>query len=220
MPATMLFPRTAEEGEYFERLAYMAARRARSVKTHEGLKEETFNATPERLTHFLNAIVKEEWSLDVAEMSLFVFDVYGVPSWLMIEFLRHRFIAHDWSFEQRSKRAIQGHRIPVINPFDPESEFHGRFDRLIEESHQLMLDAHKAGVPAEKMRYAAFEGTETAFFVAGNARALHHVFTLRGNSETIDGNGTAAPEFFSLIDDMFYQAQAVCPNLFETLLRS
>ena len=219
MPAKMLFPVTKEDGEYFERMAYMASRRARTVKTHEALLDESLNATPERITHFLNAIVREEWSLDVAEMNVFIWDVWDVPSWLMIEFLRHRFIARDWSFEQRSKRAIQGHRIKVLNPFEPDTDFHDRYEALAEASNQLMMDAHKAGIPAEKMRYASLEGTETAFFVAGNARTLHHVFTLRG-SEGIDGDGKAAPEFFDIIDDMYYQAQAVCPNLFASLLRS
>ena len=219
MSAILLSPRNAEEGEYLERLCFMGARRARTVKNHDDLLHESLNATDVRLSNFLKAIVREEWSLDVAEFATFVYDVEDVPSWLMVEFLRHRFIAREWSFEQRSKRAIQGHRIRALNPFDADSEFYHRYEELAEASQKLMQDAHKAGITAEKMRYAALEGSETAFFVAGNARTLHHVFTLRGSSD-MGANGTAAPEFFDLIDDMYEQAQKVCPHLFQTLLQS
>jgi len=116
MTVTLMMPRDRQDGERQERLCYFAARRARTLKTHAELWKETVEATPERISHFLHAILREEWSLDVAEMTLFVFDIEGVPSWMMTEFLRHRLIARDWSFEQRSKRAIHGNRIDILNP--------------------------------------------------------------------------------------------------------
>ena len=129
----LLFP-DSDTGDRFSHLAHFAARRARSMKAGAELWEEVVGVTEERRRHFLRAILKEEWSLDVAEMSLFIFDIERVPSWLMTEFLRHRLIARDWSFEQRSKRAIYGERIPVLNPFEPddaEGELAMQMDELI-----------------------------------------------------------------------------------------
>ena len=217
----LLFP-DSDTGDRFSHLAHFAARRARSMKTGAELWEEVVGATEERRRRFLRAILKEEWSLDVAEMSLFIFDIERVPSWIMTEFLRHRLIARDWSFEQRSKRAIYGERIPVLNPFEPddaEGELAMQMDELIARSQELMADAHRRGVPPEKLRYACLEGAETSFVAAANARALHHLFTMRGSTD-IGGDGKAAPEFMALVDEMYRQANAVCPQLFGELLRS
>ena len=135
----------------------------------------------------------------------------------MTELLRHRFIARDWSPEQRSKRAIHGERIPVVNPFDPtipeENALHIGFASIAKTSADFMALAHDAGIPAETTRYAALEGSETAFCIAGNARALYDMWKLRGSTATF-GNGKAHPLFQTLADTMYYQAREVCPLLF------
>lgn len=207
-------------GETYEKIAYMAARRARTVKDHDALRREALEeVTTERRRRFLRAVIQEEWSLDVAEMSLFVYDIEGVPSWLMTELLRHRLIAREWSLEQRSKRAIHGHRLPVVNPWEEGTPLHADMAALIRQSQELMARAAAEGHPAERIRYAALEGTETAFMAAGNARAMHHLFTLRG-SPAIGGDGKAAPVFQEVTDRMFALAQEACPGLFQALLRS
>jgi len=215
-----MFPRTQEEGEYLEKLCHFAARRARALVSHEALWAEVEGATPEKRAHFLHYILQEEWSLDVAEMTLFVYDIEGVPSWLITELLRHRFIARDFSFEQRSKRAIQGQRIPVLTDMGDEG---GQGTVIMQElarhSIEAMTELRHLGYPAQKLRYASLEGSETGLVCAANARALHHLFTLRGGQE-IGGDGKAAPEFQELVRQMWGQAKAVCPNLFATLLKS
>ena len=217
MRVQLMYPRNREEGEFFEQVCMFAARRARTMKDHDALWEEASSATSDRLDHFLNYILYEEWSQDVAEFSLFVYDIEQVPSWLMPEFFRHRFIVRDWSFEQRSKRAIHGERISVINPFNryepTESDLWQQMEDLIDQSNSLLTEAHRKGIPAEKSRYACLEGTETAVAVAGNARALYELFLKRGSAD-IGAHGKAAPEFMELADEMFYQAQAMCPRLF------
>ncbi len=218
MNVTLMFP-DKSIGSYFEQLAHFASRRARTVKNHDDLINEVWNASSEKRAKYLKAVVQEEWSLDVMEMNIFVYDIEGVPSWLMTEFLRHRLIARDWSFEQRSKRAIHGHRIDVINPFSSDLDCWSDYEDLVEQSQRLMERMTKKGYPAELTRYAALEGTETSFVCASNARALHHLFTLRG-SKDIDGDGKAAPAFLELVDEMYRQANEVCPVLFDHVLRS
>ncbi len=223
MNVTLIFPITSEEGSYLEEVAHFAARRARTMKSHNELWAEVREkgAVVDQRARFLHYILKEEWSLDVAEMNIFLWDIEGVPSWLLIEFLRRRLIARDWSFEQRSKRAIHGERIPVINPFDQHKEYGlwYQMNDLIARSQAIMAEAHSQRIPAQRLRYAALEGSETSFVAGANARALHHLFTMRG-SEQIGGNGTAAPEFMDVVDQMYEQAQAMCPVLFNEVLRS
>ena len=108
-------------------------------------------------------------------MNIFVWHIADVPSWLMVDLLRHRFVARDWSFEQRSKQAIYGEHIPVINPFDDDQELWDDMDDLILRSQRLMAKAHKRGKPARLVRYAALEGTMTSLVAAANARTLHHL---------------------------------------------
>ena len=221
MKVTLMYPYRDAQGKDFQDISHFAARRARSMKGHDELWSEVVGASEEKQGKFINAILKEEWSLDVAEMNVLVYDVEGVPSWLMTEFLRHRLIARDWSFEQRSKRAMYGEFIPVINPFDQDGEYNlwYAFEELSWQSQALMIEAHKQGVAAEKARYACLEGAETAFVVAGNVRALHHLFTLRG-SKDIGGDGKAAPEFWAVADEMFRLAKERLPLLFPEVLRS
>ena len=219
MKVTLIHPRNREDGTWWEKIAHFAARTARSIKTYDELIAEVEHSTEERRAAFLEAIIEREWSLDVAEMNTFIWHIANVPSWLMIELLRHRFIARDWSFEQRSKRAIYGERIPVLNPFEGDDELFFEMNGLIEKSLALMAKAHKKGMSAEKVRYASLEGSVTSFVAAANARTLHHFFTLRGSSD-IDGNNTAAPEFQKVADAMFEQAHQVSPLLFPRVLRS
>ena len=219
MKVTLIHPRNREDGTWWEKIAHFAARVARTRKTFDELMAEIEGATDQRRADFLEAIVIKEWSLDVAEMNIFVWHIADVPSWLMVDLLRHRFVARDWSFEQRSKQAIYGEHIPVINPFDDDQELWDDMDDLILRSQRLMAKAHKRGKPARLVRYAALEGTMTSFVAAANARTLHHFFTLRG-SEEIEGNGNAAPEFQEVADIMFHQAKEVAPVLFQHVLRS
>ena len=220
MKVELMFPRTVEDGEFFERICMFAARRARTMKEHDELWAEAAGAPEDRVTNFLHYILYEEWSQDVAEFSLFIYDVEHIPSWVMPELYRHRFLIRDWSFEQRSKRAIHGERIPVINPFNVTD--HGglfyKMEQLITDSQELMAEAHKMGLPAQMTRYACLEGAETAVAVAGNARSLNEVFVKRGSTD-IGAHGKAAPEFMELADEMYRQAYAMCPRLFETLSR-
>lgn len=215
MKVRLLFPEDQSQGRIFEQLAYFAARRARTMKGHHALMNEARCITHERRASFLRYILEEEWARDVAEFSFFAWDVEHAPSWLMTELLRHRFIAREWSPEQRSKRAIHGERIPVVNPFDMHINYESWYgmESLITASQALMAQAHHVGEPAEKTRYAALEGSETAFCLAGNARAVYDLVSQRGSTKTI-GNGKAHPVFQELADTMYHQAREVCPMLF------
>ena len=73
---TRLFPRTLEEGGYLEEVAIFAARRCRTTKSTPELWEEVRAKTPNQKRQFLDAVVYEDWALDVLEMLLQASDVY------------------------------------------------------------------------------------------------------------------------------------------------
>lgn len=214
MKVHLMYPHNRQQGKEFERLAHFAARRARTMKTHDELEREVDEASPEKRRNFLHYILEEEWSRDCAEFSFFMWDLEEIPTWLMIEFFRHRFVIRDWSPEQRSKRAIHGERIPVMNPFDVNKDpgFHYWFNELAHDTQEFMATAHEQGFPAEMTRYAALEGSETAVCLAVNARALYDVAKLRASRDTV-GDGNAHPLFQELMDRMYLQARTVCPLL-------
>lgn len=238
MNVTLLFPRNREEGEYFERLIQFAARRARTYKDHKGLWEEINNSTPEKRANFVRQVAVTEWSLDVLEMSFFMYDIEGIPSWLPVELYRHRFLFHDWSPEQRSKRALQADKLPVVNPYKdlldnslaatrlaPENarilRRYNKFEELAKASQEFMREGREAGEAPQLTRYAALEGAETALCLAANARALHHLFTMRGSKTMVgETGGKAAPEFQEMVEIMYTQAKEVCPLIFEKVLIS
>ena len=221
MKCVLMFPRDRADGEYLTRLDYFAARRARTLKNHEELWQEAFeDKNMGQITQFLDDVIGREWALDVLEMNIFMYDIEEVPSWLMVEFLRHRLVARDWSFEQRSKRAVQGARIPTINPF-VGSDMEEQFEILVEHSRNLMETMHRLNYPPERIRYAALEGSVTSFVCAANARALHHLFTLRGSSTLAPSHGgKAAEEFQELVGIMYEQAKEVCPWIFQHVLEA
>ena len=223
MKATLMFPRNKEEGAYFESLAYFAARRARTFKDQDQLVAETDAVGVVKRTNFIKQVVVQEWSLDVAELNIFIYDIESVPDWLMTEFFRHRLIVREWSFEQRSKRALPTGKIPILMPpqiaDDPEAL--DRFNFLAGISIGTADYLKSRGYPPEVQRYAALDAAEVSFVCAGNARALHHLFTMRGSQELVgESGGKASPEFQRLIDAMYNQAREVCPLLFDKVLVS
>ncbi len=216
---TLLFPRSSSDGQFLEKLAHFAARGDRSIKPTAELWDEIEEAGFDKRKHFLDFVLREEWALDVAELNIFVWHINNIPSWLVTEWLRHRMVARDYSFEQLSKRAIHAYRMEVINPFDKEIEQkeYELFQWAVESVTDVMRELQQEGVPAEKIRYLALEGTSTRLTVGANARALHHFFHQRG-TEDIGGTGRAAPEFKQLVGIMYEQAKEVCPILFANLI--
>jgi thymidylate synthase ThyX len=218
---TLAFP-DRDIGPFLEQLAMVAARGDRSLKPYDELWQEVeVAADVGKLGPFLERVVKTDWALDVAELNIFVWHIEGIPSFLVPEWLRHRLIARDWSFQQLSKRAIHADRIEFINPFSKETE---ATNYLIAEVglasiRETIKALHDKGVSAERIRYLCPEGAKTRLTAGANARALHHFFTMRG-SKDIGANGRAYPEFQELVDTMYQQAQEVCPILFKELLKS
>src|SRR3972149_1837364 len=113
MKAYLLSPNNPEAGREAETIAIFAARRCRTTKSHQELWEEVALYSDEKRREFLSKVVTEDWAADVLEMIHLVYDIEDAPVWLVIELLRHRLIAREFSLEQLSQRAISASKLKV-----------------------------------------------------------------------------------------------------------
>lgn len=213
MKVTMLLPRNEVEGEYAETVAIFAARRCRTTKTFEELWGEVAVYSPEKRRNFLSSVVFEDWAADVLEMIHLVFDWEDVPVWLIIELLRHRLLAREFSLEQLSQRAIQPFKLRVEAP-TPELQV--LVDDFIQEAQRIGAEG---GVPPEKLREVFPQGVLVNLCIAGNLRAFQHFWWMR-SSKDFQGKGGAHPKFMALADEMQRQALKVLPITTNVILKA
>ena len=212
MKSTLLFPSTREEGSKLEDIAIFAARRCRTTKTHSELWDEINSRDISWKPNFLQKVVNEDWALDVLEFPILIYDLEDVPMWLIVEFLRHRFIARDFSFEQLSQRAIDSSRLKVDVP--------PQFDAAVELYLQEVIHMAKTtDIPIEELRALYPQGILVNLVISSNLRAFQHLFYMRCSTE-LGGKGGAHPKFQELADGMFEQAKEVYPMSLSVILPS
>mgnify|MGYP005827537429 CR=1 FL=1 len=203
MQVTRLFPRTLEDGEYLENVCNFAARRCRTLKTHNQLWDEVIGWTPQKRSSFFGQVVHQDWALDVLELTHLVLDWEGVPLWLIIELLRHRFIARDFSLEQLSQRAITASEMQILAPDWMQPHIRNYLDAI-------QADPEFSDTPPEDLRAGFFQGTLVNLVVAGNVRSWQHVFNMRA-PKIAGGRGGAHPLFQELAMASFESAREVYP---------
>lgn len=208
MQVHLLFPTSVAEGRYLEQVAVFLARRTRTLKAHDDLWREVRGYSDERLTSFLERVVYNDYATDVLEFPFLIYDLEAVPYWLVMELLRHRFLAREFSIEQLSQRAISPFRLAVDVPQQCADSVSTYLAKLAEVSTDL---------PPEEVRKALPQGVLVNLGIGGNARAFHHLFVMRC-SKSMGGHGTAHPCFQRLADDMLRLARAVYPHIFNRLI--
>lgn len=212
MKATLLQPSSANEGHYAEQIAMVAARRCRSTKSLFDLRMEVQGYSEEKVKSFLKQVIFQDWAADVLEMVHLVYDVEGIPMWMVVELLRHRLLAREFSLEQLSQRAIESGKLEINVPegFTPIVQ-----NYLL----QVMALAKSKSLPPEELRKMYPQGVLVNFVIGGNLRAFHHFFFMR-SSELYGGKGGAHKDFMRLADQMQSQAKVVLPNLMEVILKA
>lgn len=207
MRVRLLFPRSASEGRYLELVSIFLARRTRTTKSHDDLWAEVLNYDDNRVSSFLDRVVFKDYASDVLEFPFLIYDLEGIPYWLVMELLRHRFIAREFSLEQLSQRSISPLRLRVDVP-DCYADVVTRYLTQIAE--------RSAGLPPEEIRKAVPQGVLVSLGIGGNARAWHRIFRLRCSKE-MGGHGTAHPDFQRISDEMLRLARSVYPHIFKSL---
>mgnify|MGYP001565316735 FL=1 len=215
MQARLMFPETQYDGRALENIAIFAARRCRTTKSYVDLRQEVVDYSDERRNNFLTKVVNTDWALDLLEFCPLIYDLEGVPYWLVMELLRHRLIAREFSIEQLSQRAISPTRLEIsLTPTAPEIE-----DAARGYIEQLTNIISQNRLSPEVLRGAYPQGVLVNLVIAANARAFHHFFYMRC-SVVAGGKGGAHPEFMQLADQMLAQARSRYPIIFQRILAS
>src|SRR3990167_3055919 len=196
--ATLLFPSSPLVGENLETLTIYAARRCRTTKQHDELMAEVLSFSDEKRTMFLQTVIFQDWAADVLEIAHLVYDIEDAPLWLVIELLRHRLIARDFSLEQLSQRAIDPARLRVSIQDPGLNELAQEY---LQKIHSYNKEHH---LPPEQAREAYLQSTLVNFVIAGNLRAFSHFWFMRASEP--NGKGGAHPMFQRLADQMLQQA--------------
>ncbi len=157
-----------------ERSVATAARNCYSPRDIETIDEGWTGAEIEQMV----ARVRDAGHLSTFEHTMFTFGVSGVSRVLTHQLVRHRHM----SYEQKSQRYIK-----VKGQFDfvtPPSlaarpEIKAKYDVLMRQIAEFYALALAAGTPAEDVRFALPNATETQIVITANARALLDFFTLR-----------------------------------------
>jgi len=212
MKVTRLFPRTLEEGSYLENIAVFAARRCRTQKSHEDLMSEVMGYSDKKKYSFVSNVVIQDWALDILEFPYLIYDWEDIPLWLVIELIRHRYIARDFSLEQLSQRAILGSKLK----FDVDPSIVPLLEKYMQE---LASSPEYQALSPEAAREAVPQGVLVNLAVAGNLRAWQHVFYMRAPEE-IGGKGGAHPKFQELAKASFNLALEVYPTVLREILPS
>lgn len=210
MRARLLVPSSSVQGQYLEHIAIFAARRCRTTKDFGDLIDEVEGYSLEKRANFLHKVVQEDWAADVLEMIHLVYDIEGIPMWMVVELLRHRLLAREFSLEQLSQRAINAERLNYEAPL----AFHPIIDAYLA---QIMKKAKELKLPPEELRKAFPQGVLVNFVIGGNLRAFHHFFFMR-SSPLFGGKGGAHPDFMKLADQMQAQARERLPHTMVAIL--
>ena len=213
MKARLMIPRDEADGRYAESVAIFSARRCRTVKDYNDLWTEVQGYTIEKREQFLSNVIFQDWAADVLEMIYLVYDLEDIPVWLVIELLRHRLLAREFSLEQLSQRAISGLRLRVEAP---TSELQELTDKFLLDVHNIQTIQKLA---PEVIREVFPQGILVNLCIAGNLRAFHHFFFMRA-SVANGGKGGAHPKFIELADQMLSQARQVLPITLNTIMKA
>ena len=195
MKVTRLFPRNKDDGSYLEDVAIFAARRCRTTKDFDALWSEVISYSEDKSRNFLNQVVFTDWAADVLEMQPLIYDVEGVPVWLVIEMLRHRLMWRDFSMEQLSQRAINPAKLVIKAPTPALQDL---VDEFVTKATAL---AAAGQVPPEQFREVIPQGVLVNLVIGSNLRAFHHFWFMR-SSEAMGGKGGAHPLFMEMADKM------------------
>jgi len=125
----------------------------------------------------------------------------------------------DTSQLQQSQRYVREDNFRYVIPpsFASRPEFLRRFQRLQEEVLDMQREGLRAGLPAEDVRFALTNATETRFVVTTNARQLRHMFNLRccqrAQWEIRALFTELLDEYKKIAPNIFYRAGASCDDL-------
>jgi thymidylate synthase (FAD) len=125
----------------------------------------------------------------------------------------------DTSQLQQSQRYVKEDNFRYVTPpsFARHPEFLRKFEELQDEVLKLQREGLSLGLPAEDVRFALTNATETRFVITTNARQLRHMFNLRccrrAQWEIRRMFTELLDEYKRIAPNIFYRAGASCEDL-------
>ena len=115
----------------------------------------------------------------------------------------------DVSQLQQSQRYVREDSFRYVMPpsFSSRPEFQKRFEKLQDEVMDIQKQGLTLGLPAEDVRFALTNATETRFVITTNARQLRHMFNLRCCQR-------AQWEIRALFTELLDEYRRIAPNIF------
>lgn len=120
---------------------------------------------------------------------------------------------------QQSQRYVKEDNFRYVTPpsFSRHPEFLKKYEELQEEVLKLQREGLSLGLPAEDVRFALTNATETRFVITTNARQLRHMFNLRccqrAQWEIRQMFTKLLDEYKRIAPNIFYRAGASCDDL-------
>ncbi|HHW19309.1 MAG TPA: FAD-dependent thymidylate synthase [Firmicutes bacterium] len=124
----------------------------------------------------------------------------------------------DVSQLQQSQRYVKEDNFKYVVPpsFSRYPEFLRRYENLQKEVAEIQKEGLALGLPAEDVRFALTNATETRFVITTNARQLRHMFNLRccqrAQWEIRDLFTKLLDEYKRIAPNIFYRAGASCED--------
>ncbi|HHY12164.1 MAG TPA: FAD-dependent thymidylate synthase [Firmicutes bacterium] len=125
----------------------------------------------------------------------------------------------DVSQLQQSQRYVKEDNFRYVTPpsFSDHPGFLRRFEKLQEEVMDIQKEGLSLGLPAEDVRFALTNATETRFVITTNARHLRHMFNLRccqrAQWEIRHMFALLLNEYKTIAPNIFYGAGPSCVDL-------
>ncbi|MGI6621063.1 MAG: FAD-dependent thymidylate synthase [Bacillota bacterium] len=124
----------------------------------------------------------------------------------------------DVSQLQQSQRYVKEDNFKYVTPssFRRHPEFLRRYQELQEEVLDMQREGLSLGIPAEDVRFALTNATETRFVITTNARQLRHMFNLRccrrAQWEIRRMFNMLLAEYKKIAPNIFYKAGPSCED--------
>ncbi len=115
----------------------------------------------------------------------------------------------DRSQLQQSQRYVEEDNFRFVTPpsFSSQPEFREKFVRQQKEIVDMQREGLALGLPAEDVRFALTNATETRFVITTNARQLRHMFNLRCCQRS-------QWEIRLLFTKLLHEYKMIAPNIF------
>lgn len=149
---------------------------ARSSASQSTIEELRHKLSPRQINDLLKQLL-DSGHLSPFEHASFTFSIEGISRVTSHQLVRHRLA----SYTQQSQRYVPLKEHHYVTPptMSRQTDLLAKYQRAVENAHELYSQMLEAGIPAEDARYVLPQAIETQLVMTMNARELLHACSLR-----------------------------------------